>query len=122
MARDVIKHNPLTPELSAKLFAQKGISAFRFSAALIEWSQSELAVPLEILKFEAASIIRILSKRSLAAKINKNAGDTSGTVARVLALNAFCVRVPCPWLRVPFLFSTEAYKEPDSSGATLRPL
>jgi len=42
VARDLIKSHPLTPELSAKLFAQKGISAFRFSAALIELSQSDL--------------------------------------------------------------------------------
>jgi len=42
VARDLIKSHPLTPELPAKLFAQKGIGAFRFSAALIEWSQSEL--------------------------------------------------------------------------------
>jgi len=39
---DLIKSHPLTPELSAELFAQKGISAFRFSADLIEWSHSEL--------------------------------------------------------------------------------
>jgi len=38
VARDLIKSHPLTPELSA----QKGIGAFRSSAALIEWSQSEL--------------------------------------------------------------------------------
>jgi len=38
----LIKSQPLTPELSAKLFAQKGIVAFQFLAALIEWSQSEL--------------------------------------------------------------------------------
>jgi len=42
VALDLIKSHPLTPELSAELFAQKGIGAFRFSAALIEWSQSEL--------------------------------------------------------------------------------
>jgi len=36
VARDLIKSHPLTPELSAELFAQKGIGAFRFSAALIE--------------------------------------------------------------------------------------
>jgi len=42
VARDLIKSHPLTPELSAEFFAQKGICAFRFSAALIEWSQSEL--------------------------------------------------------------------------------
>jgi len=42
VARDLIKSHPLTPELSAELFAQKGIGAFRFSAALIDWSQSEL--------------------------------------------------------------------------------
>ena len=42
VARDLIKSHPLTQELSAELFAQKEIGAFRFSAALIEWSQSEL--------------------------------------------------------------------------------
>jgi len=42
VARDLIKSHPLTPELSAELDAQKGIGTFRFSAALIEWSQSEL--------------------------------------------------------------------------------
>jgi len=42
VARDLIKSHPLTPELSADLSAQKEIGAFRFSAALIEWSQSEL--------------------------------------------------------------------------------
>ena len=42
VARDLIKSHPLTPERSAKLFAQKGISAFHFLTALIEWSQSEL--------------------------------------------------------------------------------
>ena len=36
VARDLIKSHPLTPEVSAELFAQKGISAFRLSAALIE--------------------------------------------------------------------------------------
>jgi len=41
-ARDLIKSHPPTPELYAELFAQKGIGAFRFLAALIEWSQSEL--------------------------------------------------------------------------------
>jgi len=39
VARDLFKSHPLTPEFSAELFAQKGIVAFRFSAALIEWSQ-----------------------------------------------------------------------------------
>ena len=42
VARDLIKSHALTSELSAELFAQKGIGAFRFSVALIEWSQSEL--------------------------------------------------------------------------------
>ena len=44
VAPDLIKSHPLTPELSAELFAQKGIGAFRFSAALIEWSQSDWRV------------------------------------------------------------------------------
>jgi len=42
VARDLVKSHPLTPKLSDELFAQKGIGAFRFSAALIERSQSEL--------------------------------------------------------------------------------
>ena len=42
VARDLIKSHQLTQELSAELFAQKGIGTFRSSAALIEWSQSEL--------------------------------------------------------------------------------
>jgi len=42
VARDLIKNHPLTPELPAELFAPKQISAFRFSAALIDWSQTEL--------------------------------------------------------------------------------
>ena len=44
VARAPIKSHPLMLELSAKLFAQKGICTFWFSAALIEWSQSELEV------------------------------------------------------------------------------
>ena len=35
-ARDLIKYHPLTPELTAELFVQKGVGTFRFSAALIE--------------------------------------------------------------------------------------
>ena len=50
VARDLIKSHPLTPELSAKLFAQKGIGPFRFSAALIEWSSSDLEGLQEIWK------------------------------------------------------------------------
>jgi len=41
-ARDLIKCNPLTPELATKLFTSKGMGVFSFSAALIEWSECEL--------------------------------------------------------------------------------
>ena len=41
-ARDLIKCHPLTPELATKLFTSKGMGVFRFSAALIQWSESEL--------------------------------------------------------------------------------
>ena len=41
VASDLIKRHSLTPELFAELFAQKGIGALRFSAALIKCSQSE---------------------------------------------------------------------------------
>jgi len=38
---DLIKSHQLTPVLSVELFAVKGVGAFRFSAALIEWSQGK---------------------------------------------------------------------------------
>jgi len=41
-ARNLIKCYPLTPELATKLFTSKGMGVFCFSAALIEWSESEL--------------------------------------------------------------------------------
>jgi len=41
-ARDLIKCHPLTPELATELFSRKSMGVFRFSAALIEWSESEL--------------------------------------------------------------------------------
>jgi len=42
VARDLIKCHPLTPHLATELFTSKGIGAFQFSAALIEWLKSEL--------------------------------------------------------------------------------
>ena len=39
VAHDLIKSHLMTPELSAELFAQKGIGAFRFSTALIRHLQ-----------------------------------------------------------------------------------
>jgi len=41
-ARDLIKCHPLTPELATEFFTSKGLGVFRFSSALIEWSESEL--------------------------------------------------------------------------------
>ena len=41
-ARDLIKSHPLALELATELFTSKGMGVFRFSAALIEWSESEL--------------------------------------------------------------------------------
>ena len=41
-ARDLIECHPLTSELATKMFAQKGVGTFCFSAALIEWSKGEL--------------------------------------------------------------------------------
>jgi len=41
-ARDLIKCHPLKPELATELFTSKGMGVVRFSAALIEWSESEL--------------------------------------------------------------------------------
>ena len=41
-ARGLIKCHPLAPELANELFTSKGMGVFRFSAAPIEWSTSEL--------------------------------------------------------------------------------
>jgi len=41
-ARDLIKCHSLAPELATELFTNKSMGAFRFSAALIERSESEL--------------------------------------------------------------------------------
>ena len=41
-ACELIKCHPLTPELALELFTSKGVGVFRFSAALTEWSESEL--------------------------------------------------------------------------------
>ena len=41
-ARDLITCHPLTLELATELFTRKGMGVFHFSAALIEWSESEL--------------------------------------------------------------------------------
>ena len=42
-AHDLIKCHPLIPELATELyFTSKGMGVFRFSAALMEWSESEL--------------------------------------------------------------------------------
>jgi len=41
-ARVLIKCHPITPELAMKLFTCKGMGLFCFSAALSEWSESEL--------------------------------------------------------------------------------
>jgi len=40
-ARDLIKCHPLTSELTTELFTSKGMWVFRFSPALIAWSESE---------------------------------------------------------------------------------
>jgi len=41
-ARDLIKCHRLAPELATKLFTSNGMGVCRFSAAPIEWSESEL--------------------------------------------------------------------------------
>jgi len=41
-ARDLIKCHPLTPELATEFFTSNGMGVFHFSAARIEWSESEL--------------------------------------------------------------------------------
>jgi len=40
-ARDLIKCHPLTPELATEFFTSKCMGVYRFSKALIEWSECD---------------------------------------------------------------------------------
>ena len=54
VARDLIKSHPLMLELSAELFAQKGIGTFLFSAACctfcVVWSQTDCCTVVILLQ------------------------------------------------------------------------
>jgi hypothetical protein len=41
-ARDLMRHHPLTPEQAIDLFTSIGVGAFRYSAALVPWTEKEL--------------------------------------------------------------------------------
>ena len=41
-ARDLLRHHPLTPEQAINLFTSIGVGAFRYSAALVPWTEKEL--------------------------------------------------------------------------------
>jgi hypothetical protein len=41
-ARDLLRHHPLTPEQAIDLFTSIGVGVFRYSAALITWTEREL--------------------------------------------------------------------------------
>ena len=41
-ARDLLRHHPLTPEQVIDLFTSIGVGAFRYSAALVPWTEKEL--------------------------------------------------------------------------------
>jgi len=41
-ARDLLKRHPLTPEQAIDLFTSIGVGAFRYSAALVPWTEKEL--------------------------------------------------------------------------------
>ncbi|MFN9897576.1 MAG: hypothetical protein ACK55Z_02015, partial [bacterium] len=38
-ARDLLRHHPLTLEQAIDLFTSIGVAAFRYSAALVPWTQ-----------------------------------------------------------------------------------
>jgi hypothetical protein len=40
-ARDLLRHHPLTPEQAINLFTSIGVGAFRYSAALVPWTEKE---------------------------------------------------------------------------------
>ena len=41
-ALDLLRHHPLTPEQAIDLFTSIGVGAFRYSAALVPWTEKEL--------------------------------------------------------------------------------
>ena len=41
-ARDMLEHHPLTPEQAVELFGSVGVGAFRYTAALVPWTEGEL--------------------------------------------------------------------------------
>ena len=41
-ARDLLRHHPLTPEQAIDLFTSICVGAFRYSAALVPWTEKEL--------------------------------------------------------------------------------
>jgi len=41
-ARDLLRHHPLTPEQAIDLLTSVGVGAFRYSAALVPWTEKEL--------------------------------------------------------------------------------
>jgi hypothetical protein len=41
-ARDLLRHHLLTPEQASELFRSIGVGAFRYSAALVPWTEKEL--------------------------------------------------------------------------------
>jgi hypothetical protein len=41
-AIDLMKHHPLTPKMAIELFTSIGVGAFRYSAALVPWTWTEL--------------------------------------------------------------------------------
>ncbi len=43
-ARDLLRHHPLTLEQAIDLFTSIGVAAFRYSAALVPWTQKSYAV------------------------------------------------------------------------------
>ena len=41
-AMEMIQHHPYTPELATQMFISKGVGSFRYSAAVVPWTESEL--------------------------------------------------------------------------------
>ena len=83
-ARDLIRFPPLTPELATELlFTSKGMGVVRFSAALIEWSESELN-----------------DVKQLCVQANKNAWHLPRSTASALLSSRKHMQVRkahCPW-------------------------
>jgi hypothetical protein len=99
--RDLLRHHPLTPEQAIDLFTSIGVGAFRYSAALVPWTEKELE-RLETVWVQAYKWAWGLPRTTASDVFTLPAGMEYEDVARQLTLrdlNLACEQWACNSLR-----------------------